>query len=253
MNHKSIKNEGQKQQYYIENHHPQIISCEIFEATQKLFTAKQNNRSAKRNVYPLSRRMICGACGANYHRYNSDSSARWTCSRGSKSRTLCNAKNITEADVEKALLKAFADRYDTTDKYLIHKITLDIKRLQDNDNIEQNRVILKRELTEALYNETHASGNDLKAAKENRMIIEEKLKDQERFWVLFDKDRIYRAKTLTWLDKLPCGENRMKIFFKELNCLYMRAWVICITVQSPFLFKIKWFDNTETTIDMNCN
>jgi len=134
---------------------------------------------------------------------------------------------------------------------LIHKIKLDIKRLQDNDNIEQNRVILKRELTEVLYKETHASDEERKVATEHRIIIEEKLKDLEGLWVLLEKDRSCRAKALAWLDKLPRGENRMKTFFEEFNGMYMRAWVISITVLSPMLFKIKWFDNTETTVDIN--
>lgn len=251
LTHKKINNQGEKQQYFIENHHPPIISNEIFEEAQNLFKGKQINRIEKRNVYPFSGRLICGKCGANYHRYNSIGNARWTCSRRTKSRNLCKAEIVTEANVEKALLKAFSERYDLSDKNAIHKIKLDIKRLQDNDNIEQNRVILKRDLTEALYNETHSSDEELNAAKEHRIIIEEKLKNQEEFWLLLEKDRNYRANTLTWLDKLPRGENRMKKFFEELNSEYIRAWVISITVLSPMIFKIKWFDNTHTTVDMN--
>jgi len=251
LTHKTIRNNGEKQQYFIENHHPPIISRQTFEAVQNLFKNNQNSKPPKRNVYPLSGRMICGECGATYHRYNSSGNARWACSRRKKSRNLCKAEIVTEADIEKALLKAFAERYDVSDKNLIHKIKLDIKRLQDNDNIEQNRVILKRELTEALYNETHASEEVRNAATEQRIIIEEKLKDQEGFWVLLENDRSCRAKALAWIDKLPRGENRMKTFFEEFNGMYMRAWVISITVLSPMLFKIKWFDNTETTVDIN--
>jgi len=251
LTHKTIRNKGEKQQYFIENHHPPIISREIFEAVQNLFKGKQNSKPPKPNVYPFSGRMICGECGATYHRYNSSGNASWACSRRKKSRNLCKAESVTEADVEKALLKAFVERYDVSDKNLIHKIKLDIKRLQDNDNIEQNRVILKRELTEVLYKETHASDEERKAATEHRIIIEEKLKDLEGFWVLLEKDRSCRAKALAWIDKLPRGENRMKTFFEEFNGMYMRAWVISITVLSPMLFKIKWFDNTETTVDIN--
>jgi site-specific DNA recombinase len=250
LTHETIRNNGEKQQYLIQNNHPAIISHETFEEVQKLF--RNNKRGyVKRNVtYPFSSRIVCGECSANYHRYISWPNARWGCSRSIKSHKLCNTENVLDADIEKALLKGFSERYGMADKSLIHKITQDLRTVQYHDNIERKRAIIKKELKEALHKEIHTNGEKNKMAKAERIIIEENLKENEEIWQLLEKDRSWRTKTLDWLDAIPKGENGSKIFFSELDSSYMRAWVFCITVLSPKSFRIRWIDETETTVNI---
>lgn len=252
LTHKCKRNNGERKQYWVENHHPAIISQETYDEVQKLLSRyKRPVKRTKRKTYPLTKRLKCGECGANYNRYNSECYVRWRCSKSIKNRDFCNTDSIREEDIKKAILKAFERRYDFVDKYIIHRIKLDIKRLQDNDNIERTRVILKRQLSKALDEEMHASKKQREEAKEKRIMIEQNLKDKEKVWNLLEKDREFRRKSIEWIDKLPRGDKRMKIFFEQFNIEYMRAWVIDVTVLSPFLFKIKWFDDKETTVDIN--
>ena len=224
LTHKYIRNNGARQQYFIENHHHEIISHEMFYLVQNTVIKNKTGKNKKNKVYPLSARVICGNCGANYHRYSSYNNGTWKCSRSIKSKNLCGTQSILESQLDSIMLKALEMRYDLKDKNIIHKLKLDIKGLQDDDNIENDRVILKRELAEALSKELYVASEDCEVAKEKRIVIEEKLKKQEQFWNLIEEDRVYRAETLEWLSKLPFGENRMNIFFKELNIEYMRAW-----------------------------
>lgn len=250
LTHETIRNNGEQLQYLIENNHPAIISHETFVEVQKLFI-KNKRGDLKQNVtYPFSSRIVCGECGAKYHRYISWPNARWGCSRSIKSHKLCNTENVPDVDVEKVLRRGFAERYDISDNNLIHKIKHDLREVQDHDNIERKRSILKRELTAALHKELHANGEKNRMAKAERIVIEENLKETEEYWCLLEKDRSWRTKALEWLDNLPKGENEIKTFFNELDSSHMRAWIISIKVMSPKSFRIRWLDDTETTANI---
>lgn len=251
LTHERKNNMGERQQYLIENHHQGIIKHEIFNEVQKIVAHNKTNKTTQRKSYPLSSRITCGHCGANYSHQCYYGKVNWRCRKSSKNSNLCKSKSILETQLESIILKAFKMRYDLEDENFIHKIKLDIKRLQDNDNIEYSRSKLKRELTEALKNELNSENKDDKADIKKSTALEEKLKDQEHFWSLIEEDRKYRSKTLEWLDKLPYGEKRTRIFFEQFNIEYMRAWVIGIKVLSPTSFIIRWFDNTETIVKMH--
>lgn len=250
LSHKCKRNKGEAQQYLIESHHPAIINHQMFESVQTLLKSTPRRNTKKRTIYPLSGRVSCGDCGANYHLYGSECDGRWKCSRSIKSKELCHAESINEVDLKKILLMAFELRYNLMDHNAIHKLKLDITRVQDDDNVERSRVILKRELTEALTEELQASDEERKWAIKNRIIVEGKIKEKEQFWDLLEKDRSFRKNGLMWLDRLPRGEDRMKVFFEEFNLEYIRAWVLSITILTPISFSIKWFDDTKTRINL---
>lgn len=252
LTHKTVRNNGEKKQYYIENHHPAIIDSDLFDEVQSILARGKAKSKAGREktVYPLSGRLRCGDCGANYHRYNTYSYGRWACSRRNKGRNLCSAKSIAEADIEKAMRRALEAKYDFTDEFVIHKMKLDIKRIQEDDNVERIRVILKREIRELVSQSLRAKGDELQILELKAAETEEKLKELEVYWVLLEKDREKRALALEWLDTLPRHEHRLATFFKELNIEYLRAWVIDVTILSPISFTIKWYDNTLSNVSL---
>ena len=73
------KNQGERPMYYVENHHPAIISKDIFHRVKEEMTRRASKRkilqksgkteqgkySAK---YALSERLVCGECGSPYKR-----------------------------------------------------------------------------------------------------------------------------------------------------------------------------------------
>jgi len=250
LNHKTVRNRGERPQYLLKNHHPAIIKQEVYDEVQKIIKSRERGKPIKNNVYPLTGRVFCGDCGSKYHRFSTNGNGRWACSLRMKSKSLCNADNISEKELEKVMQKAFSKRYDFGDRNLIHKIRLDLKVLKENDNhIEKERIAIKNKLAETLYETLHAEGEKQKKAEERRMTLEKELEDHEKFWALLEKDRSFRENSLSWLDSLPYGDDRTKIFFEELNIPYMRAWIISITILAPTLFRVRWFDNTETMVN----
>jgi len=248
LTHKCKQNHGEQQQYFIENHHPGIISQDVFDAVQVFIRKGKRGRKKARMVYPLTGRVKCGECGANYHRYSSYN-ASWKCSRSIKSSKLCGSRRTNDGELERAIFKAFEIKYGLMNQNTLYKLRLEMKRFQEDDHVERSRVILKRELMVALDKELHSIGDEQTIALAKRRELEEKLERQEQYWGLLELDRDYRVQTLRWLEGLPHGMNGVKAFFDEVNTEYMRAWVMGITVSSPFLFTIKWFDSTETTVE----
>src|SRR5690606_37964423 len=80
LSHKRVANNGERNQYFIENHHEPIVSRETFEAVQReLERRKKPNKNKKVNRYPLSSRIQCGKCGGNLHRFICKGVVRWRC------------------------------------------------------------------------------------------------------------------------------------------------------------------------------
>lgn len=252
ITHKTKRNNSAVKQYFIENHHPPIISREMFNKVQELISS--NNKVCKKSMkvsYPFSGRVLCGKCGAKYHRYIPGKNAKWKCCRSIKSHLLCDCEPISENALQSALIEAFDIRYNFSlnKTSSIYKLELDIKRLQEYDDIERSRVLLKKELLEALHNEIHDTNNH--DIQQKRLDIEHKMEAKEKFWTLLEKDRSFRTDALEWINGLPYGKERMEVFIEQFNMKYMRAWVVEVTVLSPVVFTIKWFDDTETRIKLN--
>ena len=61
---KLVKNQGELQQYYVKNHHPAIISEEVFEQAQLRLSEMHNKRN--KGVREFSSIVVCGDCGETY-------------------------------------------------------------------------------------------------------------------------------------------------------------------------------------------
>lgn len=82
------RNYGEKQKYCVTGVNQQIVDKETFYAAQKLLESR--HRDFETNVYPLSKKVFCGKCGATYKHRNRKSGAFW----------LCRTHDINAADCE---------------------------------------------------------------------------------------------------------------------------------------------------------
>lgn len=93
-------NHGELSQYYAESTHPAIIDHETFDKVQAIMDArrKKNNVQKPTGVrYPLSGKIVCGMCGAHFHRRTNPSRITWQCvTYLRKGRKACPAKQIPE-------------------------------------------------------------------------------------------------------------------------------------------------------------
>ena len=107
----SVKNRGEVDQFYIENSHPAIISQEIFDKVQALRKKKKAPASAP-SKFPLTRKMICGKCGATFYRtVDRHGANNWVCSvhkDGNRNgRGACPNLSVPERDIYTAFIRMY--------------------------------------------------------------------------------------------------------------------------------------------------
>lgn len=107
---KHRRNNGEKDQFYIKDHHPAIVSREDFQAANDLidFNAKEKGLAAGTDKYnkryAFSGKIICGECGMKWKRVKSPKYASYTCCTHNRGRDKCSMKSIPEAVIEGAFV-----------------------------------------------------------------------------------------------------------------------------------------------------
>mgnify|MGYP001770774191 CR=1 FL=1 len=250
--HKTVVNRGHKPQYYVEDHHEGIVLKEDFQKVQEIMnenkTTQSNKGRYKRSA--ITSRIVCASCGKNYHRFGQKGKiTRWRCSSNAKSGLLCKAQPIEETKIEDLLIEGFEKRYGmdqrTNDGLLIKQLIKELSSAETVREREQN--LLRVELEKCLIAENNAilKNLDVEDIKAKRKEVEETIAEKTKLWEAFDKDHVFREASLNKLKTLKGSD---KAIYKILDISFIRAWVIHITVESPFLFTIKWIDGEETVV-----
>ena len=112
---KMVKNNGQIQQYYVEESHPAIILPDEFDAVQAEMENRKSLGRPGRCVGPFAGKIICGDCGGLYGRkiwgsYKDDKDHRrevYQCNDKYKGDHRCGTPHVTEEQVKERFLLAF--------------------------------------------------------------------------------------------------------------------------------------------------
>ena len=109
---------------------------------------------------------------------------------------------------------------------------------------EQNLLRVKLEKILIEENKAVIDGLETGPIKEKRIAIENQIAERAADWELFDRDEAFRRKALDKLKDLQSVQSINRI----LDISFMRAWVIRIIVESPYLFTVKWIDGSKTVV-----
>lgn len=322
--HKVVKNEGELEQYYVANHHPAIISRELFQNVQKVrhFNSLRYGSNRKKKSYPFSKRLVCTHCGRFYHTRNRKKRPIWFCSSTAQNNgmNICHAEKIYEEQIIRACHKAIIDRfriiddtlqntlgqlepfngiYTTVDlnfkagsKDVIKDLLQKMKQIQRADNIEYDRIFLKSKISEILDKiETKKQKLEILKAKreigqirltvlkENQnqkelddldrqitavqlelgesIAAQQKLKgqldDMEKYWLELEADYEWRKKAIAWMSSLPEGQTGIIEFLNGLTDKYIKAFIHTIEIESPVRYRIRWFDDIWSEVEMHSN
>ena len=101
-------NNGDVEQYYIENTHPAIISRDDFDRVQRLMEARTYRQTAERNIYPLTKKIICGQCGTTFVRKKSKNGfVTWSCLKHIRNASACPVGRIPESKIYAAFMTMY--------------------------------------------------------------------------------------------------------------------------------------------------
>ena len=107
------KNQGEREQYLIRDHHVAIISREDFDTAQKVIEQRGKEKGVEKhgekymNRYPFSGRIICDQCGGTFKRRIHTSGSKyiaWCCSTHIENIGKCSMKYIPDSDFEYAIV-----------------------------------------------------------------------------------------------------------------------------------------------------
>lgn len=178
---KQVLNQGELPQYFIEDHHPAIITPEDWEAVQKIreskqtkFTVKSGEISKPQNFHQIFQ---CGECGGavshrmHYDRQDLKKRARhyWRClvAAGKNNSSTCTAPSFREEYVEHNFMSALLamkadDRLEQKVRAVIEKTNLTTEELTEVKEIEATMEQLNQDLYEAVDEELNQAGQDTK-------------------------------------------------------------------------------------------
>lgn len=116
LTHHSRKNRGEAPQYWARNHHPAIISRELFEGAglmRKTGVPSEKTPSHRPVRYPFSQTLICGSCGRFYHIRNTARNPIWFCPSTARNngKNLCHNHKIYEEQLIRMFRRAILERF----------------------------------------------------------------------------------------------------------------------------------------------
>lgn len=102
------RNHGEKDQYYIENTHPTIVTREMFDKVQELLCRKAQRADIHREHSPLTRKIVCGHCGSMVvRRVGKSGYTVWVCHKHDRKASSCPNGRISEQSIHAAFLRMY--------------------------------------------------------------------------------------------------------------------------------------------------
>ncbi|MDD2288838.1 MAG: hypothetical protein PHY55_08365, partial [Bacteroidales bacterium] len=93
------------------------------------------------------------------------------------------------------------------------------------------------------------NGKDLESLKNKHIAVENKIKESEAWWNLFDEDDDYRNSAIELLENMDSLD--IKVLKEKVNDInFLRAWVVRVKILSPILFSVTWLNGEETEIEL---
>lgn len=94
-----IPNTGELSRYIVHDHHPAIISMELFQKAQSILESRRPKAREQATFTPFSGKIACGSCGSHYMRRTINGVKKWQCNTyWEKGKEECpDAKLIPEA------------------------------------------------------------------------------------------------------------------------------------------------------------
>lgn len=112
--HKSVKNTGERPQYYVQDNHPAIVSRELFNEAQAIIELGKTGKGYPETRYPFSGRIVCSQCGRFYRTANRNSRPVWFCptARNNNGKSVCHAERIYEGQLVRMCRRAVTERFE---------------------------------------------------------------------------------------------------------------------------------------------
>ena len=185
LTHKRITNQGEVEQYYVQDSHPAIVTKEQWNMVQDILQ-KNSSSHTSQNINIFSGRVYCGHCGSLYgrkvwHSTDSYKSERFRCNK--KFENKCNSPILTSVQLENAFISVLNSLIPNKEQILsVLKETLTIVCCTESLEGRKEKILTQLEVLESKFSGHLDDGalkvlEDFKSKKEELEQIEEKIKE----------------------------------------------------------------------------
>ncbi len=146
---KCVKNNGEREMYYVAKTHQAIISREEYEMVQKLKRKKGRHHRGKKTVScPLRKKIYCGECGTLFKRKERKDRVCWVCRNHDQSSDNCSIRQIEEMVFYTAFITMF-NKLTVYYQDIITPAYRQLQKLSDIDELANTQVAeIRKEIAE---------------------------------------------------------------------------------------------------------
>ena len=245
LSHKSVRNHGERDQYYIHDTHEAIISRENFQKVQESF----QNQSPRRSKTPhlFVHRILCPQCGCHYRYIRSSGKPYWGHASQSEIEPSCKDIRLPEESIQAAFVNLLGKLHTHSDAILSPTLSLleEIAARQEQGNAklyELNTALAdlneKAHTLQRLHNKGFIEDADFREQSDALASQRKKLSDQRT-------QAIHGSKALETLDKLRELQD-------TLAALPEIPWEFDIDLFDQLVEKIVPISKTELLFKLKC-
>ena len=245
LSHKSVRNHGERDQYYIHDTHEAIISRENFQKVQESF----QNQSPRRSKTPhlFVHRILCPQCGCHYRYIRSSGKPYWGHASQSEIEPSCKDIRLPEESIQAAFVNLVGKLYTYGDSLLSPTLSLleEIAARQEQGNaklVELDAALAdlneKAHTLQRLHNKGFIEDADFREQSDALASQRKKLSDQR-------PQAIHGSKALETLDKL-------RELQRQLDTLPEFPWEFDIDQFDQLVEKIVPLSKTELLFKLKC-
>lgn len=251
------QNEGEIQQYYIENSHPAIINQETFGLVQSEIQKRRSNRRQLNNNSPFAAKLICGECGGYYGSkvWHSNSKYRnriWRCNRKYADSQVCLTPNLREEEIKLAFVQAVNQILGDKERY-ITRVEQQLL-LDDTAELEKGLKKLQAEHDTLISRMQRYIGADKREIQDQQKHIDHYRAMDEELKKLGSqvnqlKDRILEKIAQKEKIRRFLKELRQTNLVREFDEKHWYATIELVTVHSDKTLGFKFKDDTQVSVE----
>ena len=102
---RSVRNHGEKEQYYISGTHEPIIEKSVFYNAQKILAERNKPSGFAKENSPFSKKIFCGNCGNTFKKKSGKNCVSWVCRKHDELAENCDIRQIRETKFQTAFVR----------------------------------------------------------------------------------------------------------------------------------------------------
>ncbi len=145
---RSVKNRGEKEQYYVSGTHEPIIEKTVFDNAQQMLAERDKPSGLAKERSPFSKKIICGNCGNTFRRKPRKSCVCWVCRKHDEAAENCDIRQIRETEFQSAFIRLW-NKLQAYYKALLAPMLHQLETLSEREKLGNTQLaVLRKEISD---------------------------------------------------------------------------------------------------------